>query len=102
MRPRFGPFAGLSSMVGGRCLCQMLGFTMGYMLICVVRVSVVVKKREKEAETGCFPPDVGVAPPSLSGRYGCGWGERARWRGVEARAAGVRYGVDGQLMCTKV
>eukprot|EP00964_Phaeocystis_antarctica_P033435 scaffold18961_cov95-Phaeocystis_antarctica.AAC.5 len=26
-------------MVGGRRLCQMLCFTMGYMLICVVRVS---------------------------------------------------------------
>ena len=44
MRPRFGPFAGLSSMVGGRRLCQMLCFTMGYMLICVVRVSAVVRK----------------------------------------------------------
>ena len=44
MRPRFGAFAGLSSMVGGRRLCQMLCFTMGYMLICVVRVSAVVRK----------------------------------------------------------
>ena len=44
MRPRFGPFAGLSSMVGGRRLCQMLYFTMGYMLICVIRISAVVRK----------------------------------------------------------
>ena len=44
LRPRFGPFAGLSSMVGGRRLCQMFCFTMGCMLICVVRVSVVVRK----------------------------------------------------------
>ena len=37
-------FTGLSSMVGGRRLCQMLCFTMGYMLICEVRVSAVVRK----------------------------------------------------------
>ena len=44
MWPRFGPFSGLSRMVGGCRLCQMLCFSMGHMLICVVRVFVVVRK----------------------------------------------------------
>jgi hypothetical protein len=43
-------FTGLSSMVGGRRLCQMLCFTMGCMLICEVRVSAVVRKSR------FFPP----------------------------------------------
>ena len=39
MWPQFGPFTGLSGMVGGRHLYKMLSFTMGCMLIRVVRVS---------------------------------------------------------------
>ena len=42
--PRFGRFSGLPRMVGGCRLCQMLCFSMGHMLICVVRVFVVVRK----------------------------------------------------------
>ena len=44
MWPRFGRFSGLPRMVGGCRLCQMLCFSMGHMLICVVRVFVVVRK----------------------------------------------------------
>ena len=48
--PQLRPFACLSSMVEGRRLCQMLCFTTRYLLICVVRVSGVVKKSR------FFPP----------------------------------------------
>ena len=44
MWPRFGRFSGLPRMVGGCRLCQMLCFSIGHMLICVVRVFVVVRK----------------------------------------------------------
>ena len=49
----------LSSMVEGRRLCHMLCFTTGYMPICKVRVSGVVRKRR-------FSPRLRLAPPPLN------------------------------------